>query len=451
MSTAEDIGARTMSKIKWRILPFCLLLYVINFIDRQNIGIAALQMNKELDISLVQFGTLATAFFISYFIFEVPSNLLMHKVGANKWIARIMISWGLVVALTGLAQAFWHIYTLRFLLGLMEAGFFPGMIYYFTYWFPSQHRARAVAVFMLGLPLANIVGAPVATLIMDNISWFGLTGWRWVFVLEGVPAIIFGVMCLWFLTNTPDRASWLTTEEKNWLAAELAKEGGSKQASRHMSLKDVLSNPMILWLCFIFFAFTAATNCFGIWLPTILKEFSKASNTAVGVLLMIPYSVSAVCMYLWSWKSDKSADRRWDAAIPNFIAAFGLLVAGLGPTLTIKIIGIVIMVAGANAVNSPFWTLPASFLSGVSAAAGLAFINSFASLGGIFGNMAVGTIKQYSNDQNVALYFLAGCFVVAGLAIVALPKRLGMAASAGANADGAAASGSGATGGAPAK
>lgn len=432
MSTAEDIGTRTMSKIKWRLLPFCLLLYVINFIDRQNIGIAALQMNKELGISPVEFATLATAFFVSYFLFEVPSNILMHKVGANRWIARIMISWGVVVALTGLAQAFWHIYALRFLLGLMEAGFFPGMIYYFTYWFPSQHRARAVAIFMLGLPVSNIIGSPVATLIMDNVTWLGLSGWRWVFVLEGLPAIVAGVMCLWFLTNHPENASWLTSDEKKWLADELAKEGGSKQASRHMSLKDVLSNPMILWLCFIFFAFTAATNCFGIWLPTILKEFSQASNTGVGFLLMIPYTVSACFMYLWSWKSDKSTDRRWDAALPNFFAAIGLLIAGLGPTLPIKILGIVMMVAGANAVNSPFWTLPASFLSGASAAAGLAFINSFASLGGIVGNMAVGTLKQYSSSQNTALYFLAGCFVVAGLATVAIPKRLGVAASAGA-------------------
>ena len=431
MSIEADIGARTMSKVKWHLLPFCLLLYVINFIDRQNIGLAALQMNKEIGITALQFGTLATAFFISYFLFEVPSNMLMHKFGASRWISRIMVSWGIVTIITGFATAFWHIYALRFTLGLMEAGFFPGMIYYFTYWFPSQHRARAVAIFMLGLPVANILGAPLATWVIDSINWFGLAGWRWVFILEGVPAVICGVACLFLLTNRPENAKWLTSEEKEWLSTELAKEDTRKGSARHMSLKDVLSNKMILWLCFIFFAFTAATNCFGIWLPTILKELSKASNTGVGVLLMIPYSISAVCMYLWSWKSDKSSDRRWDAALPNFLAAFGLLIAGLGPTLTIKMIGIVLMVVGGNAVNSPFWTLPASFLSGASAAAGLAFINSFASLGGIAGNMAVGYIKQNSADQNLALYFLAGCFVVAGLSIIALPKRLGESASIG--------------------
>ena len=323
--TINPVEKSTIRKIKFRIIPLVLILYVISYLDRVNLGYASLEMNKDLGITSAQFGLTAGIFFIGYFLFEVPSNMLMHKVGARVWIARILVSWGIVAMATALAQNVFHLYIFRFILGLAEAGFFPGILLYLTYWFPARERARAVGTFMLALPISYIIGAPVSGLILDHIHWGGVTGWRWMFILEGAPAVILGFLTLLFLPNRPKNAKWLMNEERTWLTEELERESQEKLKKYQFSTKEALLNGRVLLLGFIYLCIVIALYGVGFWVPQIVQKFSESlSDTGIGLITAIPYVVGGIVMVWWSQRSDKTLERRYHTAVPMIVCAAGL-------------------------------------------------------------------------------------------------------------------------------
>jgi MFS transporter, ACS family, tartrate transporter len=403
-----SLEQRTVKKVMLRILPFVWILYIVAFLDRVNIGYAALQMNKDLALSAEVFGVLSGVFFIGYFFFEVPSNILMQRFGARLWIARIMISWGLIVVLTGFAQSKGHLYILRFLLGVAEAGFFPGIIFYLTYWFRSQEMGRAYSLFIIALPSATIVGAPISTWIIDHIKWLGITGWRWMFILEGFLAIFFGILCLFYLANRPKDAKWLTNEEKTWLEAELEKERVAKNSVRPYSKIEVFKS-MDLWkFSFVYFAVYSAIYGLSFWLPTIMKTLSGSiSNTYIGFLTIIPSIAAIPTMIWWARHSDRTAERRIHVMAPMIIAAFGFIGGGLTTNPYIALVFITLASMGIYSFTGPFFAFLALLFSESAAAVGIAVVNSIASLGGFLGPTVFGYFK-----------FSGGMFVLCTLLII---------------------------------
>ncbi|WP_407310111.1 MFS transporter [Desulfosporosinus sp. SB140] len=384
-------------------------MYIVNILDRVNLGYAAMEMNRDLNITSVAYGTLSAAFFISFLMFEVPSNIILHHLGTKKWMARIMITWGFITALHFFAQNFTQIYLLRFLLGIAEAGFFPGIIYYFTYWFPAKERAWATSLFMVASPVSNIIGAPLAVFILDHIHWFSYAGWRWLFVIEGVPAIILGIITLLFMTNKPQDAKWLTPEEKDWLTQEIQREQVQNQI-QHVSIAKVFAHSKVLHLVVIHITIQMMFQSISFWMPTIVKEFSNTfSNTDVGLIMMLPGIAGAIAMPIWALHSDRAKERKWHIALPILLSALGLAMTGFSSSITVKILGVVLNGMGNACFYGPFWSLPATFLTTESAAVGVAIINSSSSIGGFFGNKIVGVIKDSSLGVSGVLVFLIVC------------------------------------------
>ncbi|MDR3438314.1 MFS transporter [Telmatospirillum sp.] len=421
MKNLTDIEIRTMRKIKWKIIPFCLALYIINYMDRICIGFGALDMNGELGISNTAFGLLSSVFFIGYFLLEVPSNMCMHKFGARKWMARIIISWGLVTMGMFFAQNYSHVLTLRIFLGIAEAGFFPGMIYYFTYWFPAKDRASIIGLFMLAVPFGNFIAAPVSTLIMDNIHWFNQSGWRWMFMIEGSLAVILGILALFMLIDAPAKAKWLDEDERKWLTAKLAKEDEFKKDTASFTLKQIFSYAKIWQLGLIYFCIQTTTQSVNYWMPTIVKSFSTGwSNSTVGAVLMLPGIISLIVMPFWGMHSDKRRERKWHAAIPMIMSSVGLMMIALFDSIPLRLTGVVLNAVGNVAFYGPFWALPSIYLSGRAAAVGLAIINSLSSAGGFVGNGIIGVIKDTSAGTFGVLSFQAVCCLVAFLVTISL-------------------------------
>ena len=391
------IQAKTIRKVRTRILPFIFLLLVVAFIDRINIGFAALTMNRELGITSRQFGLLTGIFFIGYFIFEIPSNLLLHKIGARVWIARILITWGAIAVMSGFVRSVPQLYTMRFLLGLAEAGFSPGIMVYLTYWFRLRERARAIALFTCGLPVASIVGAPLSGLILDHAHWLGLTSWRWLLVLEGLAAIAGGFLTYVLLPSRPDEAKFLTTNEKEWLRAELAREAQKKLDQRHYSVVQALTNGRVWWLASIYFFILIGLYTMSYWLPQLVQSLSVLySSSLVGVLVMIPNLAGLAGMILVSRHSDFKLERRHHVAISAIAAGAALLLLGTtrSPFNTVALS--CLLGFGLYGIWGPFWAMPGEFLTGFSAAAGMALINSVGNLGGFVGPSAVGWITEAS-------------------------------------------------------
>jgi ACS family tartrate transporter-like MFS transporter len=417
------VGDATVRKIKFRVLPLLVILYVIAFIDRANVGFVAKEMNADIGITTAQFGLAAGLFSIGYFLFEVPSNILMRKVGARRWIARILISWGIVAVASGFVQDFTQLAITRTLLGIAEAGFFPCVILYLSYWFPERERARVVALFMVALPLATVIAAPVSGLIMDNISWLGMDGWRWVFILEGAPALILAVVTLFALVDTPAKATWLTAEEKTWLDSTLQAEQAAKiQRHGHVSFWRSLAGGRVLALSLIYYSKSVAIYVLAFFTPQIIAAAStQLSNTAVGYINAVPYGIAAIFMVYWARHSDKTRERRWHVGIPLIAAGVGLALMPFAVNnLLLSIALLTIITVAVYATYGPFWSLPSLFLTGQSAAVGLAAINSVANLGGFVGPFAFGALKDSTGNNNWGLALVSVTCLIAAAMVVGL-------------------------------
>lgn len=403
-------------KITWKIIPFVFILYVISYLDRANIGYAALQMNKELALSSEAFGFISGIFFIGYFMFEVPSNIALNRYGARKWIARILLTWGLISVGCGFVETANQLYVLRFLLGVSEAGFFPGIIVYLTFWFRQKELATTVALFTAAIPVSYIIGAPMSTWIMDNVHWLGWSGWRWMLVLEGIPAVVGGVLCFLWLIDRPQDATWLSQHEKDWLLGELEKDRKATPGAVHLSLKKTLSNPRVLYLSFIYFVYQCGSLGIGYWMPQIIKAFSSSlTHTQVGMIAMIPYIFATLVMIVWSRSSDHRNERRLHSALPLGLAALAMLGVSLVKDPYVATTMISLSLAGLYAFKSPFWALPTLFLSRETASVSIAIINSIGNLGGFVGPFAIGYIKGATSSATTGMLFLAALLVVAFL------------------------------------
>jgi len=424
-SAVKNFETQTIWKIQKRLIPFLFICYMIANLDRINVGFASLTMNKELAIGAQQYGMLAGIFFIGYFLFEVPSNVILHKVGARRWIARILISWGIVAACTGFAQTATHIYIVRFLLGIAEAGFFPGIILYLTYWFRQRERAQAIALLMVGLPACSVLGAPISGLILDHIHWLGLSGWRWMLILEGIPAVILGVATYFALPNRPSEAKFLSQPEKDWLSAELRREEeGALIQSGHVSALKAMGIGRVWHLTFIYFFFVIALNWMNFFLPQVIKGLSKLyTNTTVGFLVMIPQVCAVIAMILISRHSDRTQERRFHAAFAVIIAGVALLATTVVSSPVVSIALLTIMAMGLVSFFGPFWALPTKFLTGIGAAAGIAFINSVAQLGGFSGLYMFGFIQSRTGTTAGGAIFAGSSLMLAAILVFLLPDK----------------------------
>ncbi len=426
MTTRPDVGttnnaSAAVRKIQVRILPFIFLLYIVAFLDRVNIGFAALTMNKELAISAQQYGMLAGIFFFGYFLFAVPSNVMLHKLGAREWVAWILISWGIVSACTGFTQNVTQLYVVRFLLGVAESGFFPGMILYMTYWFRQRERAQAVAFFMTGLPIASIVGGPISGIILDQIHWLGVSSWRWLLVLEAAPAIVLGIVTYRLLPNRPADARFLTQVEKDWLAGELASEEKAAEAAGKVSALRALWNGRVWYLTIIYFTMMIGLYAMSYWLPQVVKGLSKVySNTTVGLLVTIPHICGLIAMLVLSRHSDRTQERRWHAAVPAILGGVALLVVGRVSSPALSIALLALMAIGVDSFFGPFWSLPSKFLTGFAAASGIAVINSVGNLGGFVGPMVIGTIRDRTGSTSVGLAIVGVSMIVSAVLVLGL-------------------------------
>jgi MFS transporter, ACS family, tartrate transporter len=425
-STTADIEARTVRKTQVRLLPFMFILYIVAVLDRVNVGFAALTMNKQLAISAQQFGLLAGIFFIGYFLFEIPSNILLHKIGARVWIGRILISWGVVSAATALVNTAMHLYLVRFLLGIAEAGFFPGMILYLTYWFRQREQAQAVAFFMTAQPVSAIIGGPISGVILDHVHWAGIPSWRWLFALEAVPAVILGFVVFVVLPNKPENAEFLSHEEKRWLEGELEREREAKmlKGNAHASIRGALTSPRVWHLTTIYFFFIIGLYSMNFWLPTVIKAFSKLyTSTYVGMLVAVPHLCGLIAMIIISRHSDRTLERRYHAAIPAVVGGVALLFVGHMTSPVISITLLALMAIGIDSSFGPFWSFPSQFLTGVAAASGIALINSIGNLGGFVGPYVIGTIAKQTGSTAWGLAFVGVCLIIAATLVLLLPKQ----------------------------
>jgi ACS family tartrate transporter-like MFS transporter len=408
---AGTLERATMRKIYWRMLPFAIVTYFLCYLDRINVGFAALTMNKELGLDAATYGMAAGAFFWGYFLFEVPSNIILEKLGARIWIARIMVTWGLLSGATAFCTGPYSFLAVRFLLGLAEAGLFPGLVLFFTYWFPDWHRARIISGFMLALPIAVAAGAPLSTALLELNGWWGLAGWRWMYILEAAPTVVLGVVVLLYVTDRPNQARWLRSEERDWLIATLAHERQSIEQRRRVGLWESFWDPKVLLLSLNYFGIVTASLGMLLFLPQMVKQLGL-TNMQVGWVSMIPYICGAIGLLAWGWLSDRMGERRWNLFLGCLVAGLGLVIAGRFMGTPWAVVGMSIAAVGLYGTKGPFWSMPSMFLTGTAAASGIAWINSLGNLGGFFGPTMVGWVKDYTGS------FAGGLYVLAGLAVL---------------------------------
>ncbi len=421
----DTVAQSAISKVRKFLVPYVFLLYVINFLDRVNVGFAALKMNKDLGLNPQQFGFAAGIFFFGYLVFQIPSNLILHKIGARIWISVILVIWGLVASLTGLANSAPQLYAARFLLGLVEAGFFPGVILYLTYWFPQRELAKAVALFMTALAFSSIIGSPISGIILDHVYWSGLASWRWLFILEGAPALVFGVLTFFVLPSLPKEAKFLTPEERDWISNEIALEQQEKAAQKKMSVAQAILSGRVWLLAFIyFFGLIMGLYAISFWLPTIIKGLSKGySAQTVGFLAMIPFIFAAIMMIVIGDSSDKRAEWRYHTQIPLLVSVAAIFLMLFIKTPFASMVVLTFVTAGAYAAFGPFWALPNKFLSGAAAAAGIAVINSIGNLGGFFAPYIIGYVKSHTGNVYYGLGAIGALILVSVLLLSFLPKE----------------------------
>ncbi|MDN7179259.1 MFS transporter [Caballeronia sp. SEWSISQ10-4 2] len=423
-----ELENRTLARVTKRLVPFLILCYFIAYLDRVNVGFAALQMNKDLGFSSSAYGFGAGIFFIAYFFFEVPSNLLLEKFGARRWIARIMFTWGILAGAmafipdisrwTGLSAA--HVfYTLRVLLGIAEAGFFPGIIFFLTLWYPAAYRARVVGYFMVAIPLSTVIGAPISGALLNLDKLASLAGWQWVYLIEALPALFLSFVVLSYLTDKPADATWLEAEERDWLVNRQAQERAQREAVRSFSVREALFNPRVLAVALIYFGANATNYGLSFFLPQIVKGFGLG-NVQTGLVTSLPYIVGAFGMVLWGRRSDRKLERKWHVAIPLLVAAGGIAASTALDDPVLKMIALSIAGFGIFGCLPVIWTLPAAFLSGAAAAGGIAAVNSLGNLAGFFGPYAMGWIKDSTGSFAAGLLCLAGAGLVGVAAVLLL-------------------------------
>jgi len=419
----SELEKQTVRRVVWRILPFLILCYLIAIIDRGNIGMASLQMNEDLGLSKAVFGLASSLFFVGYFLFEVPSNLAMQKIGAKIWISRIMVSWGVVSVCTAFVESSEMLYLLRFLLGAAEAGFFPGVILYLTYWIPAKYRARVIATFMVAIPAANFIGSPISGAILSLDGWYGMRGWHWLFILEGIPAVLLGIAAFFVLSNRPDSASWLSAEQRSWLSSTLAAENAQRKAIGHISLWQLLRHKHIWVMALIYAGASAAGSTLSVWSPQLLKSFGL-DNFTTGLVNAIPYGLASVLMIVWGRSSDRTGERRWHTALTLFLIAGGLLSAFISQSLTGSVVILSLVLIGAYSMKGPFWALASGWLSSSTAAAGLAAIGAVANLigGGLMVNV-YGMINQATGSHTLAMVPLALLCAAGGIAVLMMGRK----------------------------
>jgi MFS transporter, ACS family, tartrate transporter len=416
--------AKTIRKVQIRIIPFIFLLYIVGFLDRINIGFAALTMNKELAITSQQYGLVFGIFFVGYFLFEIPSNLLLHKIGARIWIARILITWGVVATLTGFVHTVHQLYIMRFLLGLAEAGYFPGIVLYLTYWFRQREQAQAIALFLTCAPVASILGAPVSTLILDHVHWLGLSSWRWLLILEGAPAIILGFLTYFLLPSRPEDAEFLTADEKTWIQSELEREEQQKLQRRQYSVLQALASGRVWYLILIYFGLMIGTSALTSWAPQLVKSLSsRYSNTEVGLLLTVPNLVGLAAMILISRSSDRKLERRYHVAFPALMSGIALALLGATRSPFYSVVVLTFLAIGVYSCCAPFWALPCEFLTGFSAAAGIALINSVGNLSQLVGPYVIGAIAMRTGNPYVGLAIAAVPLFISATLVLLLPRK----------------------------
>jgi ACS family tartrate transporter-like MFS transporter len=416
VDTADAVLQSAVKKAALRFVPLLTIAYLFNYLDRTSISVAALTMKEQLGLTGSQFGFAAGIFFLGYSVFEIPSNLLLYKVGARRWLARIMVSWGLVSAATAFVVGPNSFYGLRLLLGIMEAGFFPGVTFFLAAWFPAQYRTRMLAWFLVGIPLSSLIGTPVCSLLLEMDGIWGFAGWQWLFFLVSLPCVPLGFLTLFLLADRPQTATWLSREERDALDGVLASEVRERP---HSSLLAALMDPRVLICTAVQFGFTLGSYGIGIWLPLMLREF-HLSNTAIGWIAAIPYLFASVGMILWARYVDHRGRRIANLAITCLLGGVGLLLPILSDSLVSAVIGFSLALTGVTAARAIFWTIPTRFLTGVAAAGGLAFINSIATVGGFVGPFMMGWLKDFSGSYVVGLLAVAAIMLAATAASMSL-------------------------------
>ncbi|KAB1073670.1 MFS transporter [Methylobacterium planeticum] len=419
-----DFVEQTYTKVFWRLVPFLMLCYVIAYLDRVNVGFAKLQMSQQLGFSETVYGLGAGVFFIGYFLFEVPSNVILHRVGARVWIARIMITWGLISGAFLFVNSATSFYIMRFLLGLAEAGFYPGIILYTTAWFPAHRRAKVIAVFMSAIPISGIFGNPLSGWIMDAFNGaHGLAGWQWMFLIEAVPAVLVGVAVYLYLDNRASEAKWLTDAEKAVIERDIAQDNTGKDNSPH-SIATVFRDPRVWFMSLIYFAFVTGQYGLTFWMPTLVKATGVQGNFNIGLISAIPFLFAAVVMVILGRNADRMRERRWHLIGPALCGAVGFIVAATATDTTIAIAFLSVAAAGVLTCAPLFWSLPTAFLAGTGAAAGIALINSVGNLAGFASPYVIGALRDLTGNTAAGMYALAAMLVVGALCVFVTPARM---------------------------
>jgi len=426
----SEIETRVTRKLRWRILPFVMLLYFVSFLDRVNVGFAAFSMNKAIGLTPSMFGFGSGIFFLGYVIFQVPANLVMLRIGARVWIAAVVIAWGVVSVASAFVIGPQSFYALRFLLGLAESGFFPGTILYLSLWFPSRERAQAIAVFMAAAPLSTAIGSPISGALMELPRLLGLMNWQWLYIIEGMPAVLLGFLTLKVLTDSPEKTTWLDADEREWLVSTLDAERveSDKHAATNKakagSVWTALRDPRVLALSLVYFGTSAGLYVLGLWSPLILKQFGYSAMT-IGWLNSAPSFVAVAAMIVWARHSDLTLERTWHVAIPSLAACLGFLWAGEAQAALGVILALMIVNIGVNGTKGPVWAMPSMFLTGASAAAGIALINSMGNLGGFVGPYLIGWLKERWGSYTVGLDVVGALCAMSAIVVVALARHTG--------------------------
>jgi MFS transporter, ACS family, tartrate transporter len=421
----DSLEKETMRRVARRLIPLLMLCYFAAYLDRVNVGFAALEMNKSIGLSSALFGIGGGIFFFGYFLFEIPSNLMLEKVGARRWIARILITWGLISGVTAFVTGTWSFLGIRFLLGLAEAGFYPGIILYLTWWFPSSYRSRIIGIFMTAIPISIVTGSIVSGQILRLGSWGGLQAWQWLFILEAIPAVVLGFVVMFALTDTPEKATWLRPDQRQWLMQRLATERAHREAIHHYSLGETLRNARVWLLTLVYFGQNVSGYGLVLFLPQIVSKFGVGVGMN-GLISALPYAAAAVAMVYWGLHSDRTGERTWHTAAACFLNFAGLAACVFLNNPVPMIIAIMLAQMGQSSIAPTFWTLPTAMLSGTAAAGGIALINAVGNLGGFLGPYMMGYIKDTTGSFSFGLFSIAMGALVSTIVVLALghDKRL---------------------------